>query len=465
MRLAPNIIFFADLYKDTHWLQLPDGAHSIAAYIESRGTEYPEIGYTRFFGIQGFLLDYFEGAVVTQADVEEAAEVIGEAFNTHKYFNRKGWETIVNKYGGKLPIKIFALKEGTRIPHKHVVVYVEGSDDPDVAWLAPWIETCLLRAKWYGTAVCTISSYVNDIQTKWNDICGAEYNPFFLNDFGARGVSSHESAEIGGSAHLVNFLGTDTKEAIRWAKSRYKDATGYSVFASEHGSTTIYGRAGEVNAYRKFLTECDPNLPCSIVPDSYSYENAVRNLLGIQCKDLILARNAPTVIRPDSGDPVTTVLNTMVWLEECFGSTRNKYDYKVLHPNVRVIYGDGINLNTIDEICRNLVENNWSIENICFGMGGKLLQGVTRDTFKDACKTCFAIVDGEEVEIYKDPDTDKGKASKRGRLKLININGTYITCKKDEYPEHPDLLELVFDNGVVTRIQTMSEIREIAKTV
>lgn len=461
MRLAPNIIFFADLYKDTHWLQLPEGAHSIAAYIESRGSEYPEIGYTRVFGIQGFLLDYFEGSVVTQADIEEAAEVIGEAFNTHKYFNRKGWETIVNKYGGKLPIKIFAVKEGSKVPHKNVVVYVEGSDDPDVAWLAPWVETCLLRATWYGTAVCTISSYVNDIQMKWAKICGAEYNPFFLNDFGARGVSSHESAEIGGSAHLVNFFGTDTKEAIRWAKSRYGDATGYSVFASEHGSTTIYGRANEVDAYKKFLTNCDPNLPCSIVPDSYSYENAVRNLLGVQCKDLILARNAPTVFRPDSGDPKTIVLNTLTWLEECFGSTENEAGFKVLNPKVRIIYGDGINLYTIDAICEQMVNNGWSIENICFGMGGKLLQGVTRDTFKDACKTCFAIVNGEEVEIYKDPDTDRVKASKRGRLKLIKLDGQYLTCKQDEYPDIPNELELVFDNGVITRKQLMSEIRAI----
>lgn len=459
MRLAPNIIFFADLYKDTHWLQLPKGAHSIAAYIESRGTEFPEIDYTRFFGIQGFLLDYFEGKVVTQADIEEAAEVIGEAFTTNKYFNRRGWETIVNKYGGKLPIKIYAVKEGSKIPHKNVVVYVEGSDDPDVAWLAPWVETCLLRAKWYGTAVCTISSAVNDIQTKWNQVCGAPHNPFFLNDFGARGVSSHESAEIGGSAHLVNFLGTDTKEAIRWAKSRYVDADGYSVFASEHGSTTIYGRANEVDAYRTFLTNCDSDKICSIVPDSYDYENAVRNLLGVQCKDLILARTAPTVFRPDSGDPLVISLNTMIWLAESFGYTTNAFGYKILNPKVRVIYGDGIDLHTIDAICGNLVQNGWSVENICFGMGGKLLQGVTRDTFKDACKTCFAIVNGEEVEIYKDPVTDTMKASKRGQLKLIKVDGKYLTCKIDEYPDIPSLLELVFDNGVVTRIQKMSEIR------
>ena len=34
--------------------------------------------------------------------------------------------------------------------------------------------------------------------------------PFKLHDFGARGVSSLESAMLGGMAHLVNFRGTDT---------------------------------------------------------------------------------------------------------------------------------------------------------------------------------------------------------------------------------------------------------------
>ena len=31
-----------------------------------------------------------------------------------------------------------------------------------------------------------------------------------LNDFGCRGVSSMETASIGGAAHLVNFCGSDT---------------------------------------------------------------------------------------------------------------------------------------------------------------------------------------------------------------------------------------------------------------
>ena len=34
-------------------------------------------------------------------------------------FNRKGWEHILNKHGGKLPLKIKAVPEGTVVPTKN----------------------------------------------------------------------------------------------------------------------------------------------------------------------------------------------------------------------------------------------------------------------------------------------------------------------------------------------------------
>lgn len=95
-------------------------------------------------------------------------------------------------------------------------------------------------------------------------------------------------------------------------------------------------------------------------------------------------------------------------------------------------------------------------------MGGKLLQGVDRDTFKFACKLCWAIIDGEEVEIYKQPDTASFKASKKGRLKLIKLDGEYKTVNINEYPDIPDELETVFENGELKRFQTFDEIRKIA---
>lgn len=451
MRLQVNTVLMGDAYKYTHWLQYPKNLRKVYAYIESRGTKL-KIPYTVFFGLQGFIKDYLEGKVIEAWMIDEAKELLGEVFGTHEYFNEKGFRRLLEKHDGKLPIRIKAVREGKKVKLKNVLVTIE-STDSEFAWVVQWIETMLLRAIWYPKGVATISSAVKDVEKKYAAICGAPLNIFFLNDFGARGVSSHESAEIGGAAHLVNYFGTDTIEGIRWAKRRYGNvACGYSVFATEHSTTTIYTKNGELNAYTHFLNTVPADKLISIVIDSYDTENAIKNLLGGALKNKILGRKAPTVFRPDSGDPVEMSLKVVSWLYEIFGGTVNEKGFKVLNPLVRVIYGDGINLDSIDAICNNLVTNGFSTENIVFGMGGKLLQSsVDRDTFMDACKVCYAELETENgivgMDIYKDPITDTGKKSKRGQLKLINLNGELTTVRKEEYPDIADELVVVFENG------------------
>jgi nicotinamide phosphoribosyltransferase len=220
----------------------------------------------------------------------------------------------------------------------------------------------------------------------------------------------------------------------------------------------------ELTAYTNFLTRAPKDKIVSIVIDSYHDEVAVKELLGGKLKNLILERTAPTVFRPDSGNPVTKSLDVITWLWECFGGTVNEKGFKVLDPHVKVIYGDGINLTSIDQILKNIVDNGFSIQNICFGMGGKLLQGVDRDSFQVACKACAGIVDGKEIEIYKDPHGNTGKNSKRGKLKLIKIDGIFNTVKQDEYPDHQDYLIPFFLDGELLVDQTFEEIRTLAST-
>ena len=58
---------------------------------------------------------------------------------------------------------------------------------------------------------------------------------FKLHDFGARGVSSLESAGLGGLAHLVNFKGTDTVAALVAARRYYDEKmAGFPIPAAEH---------------------------------------------------------------------------------------------------------------------------------------------------------------------------------------------------------------------------------------
>ena len=79
-----------------------------------------------------------------------------------------------------------------------------------------------------------------------------------------------------------------------------------------------------------------------------------------------------------------------------------------------MIYGDGINELSIDSILRTLEYAGYSADNIAFGMGGALLQGLDRDTQKFAMK-CSAVKFGlgEWIDVFKDPKTDRQKRSKR----------------------------------------------------
>jgi nicotinamide phosphoribosyltransferase len=105
-------------------------------------------------------------------------------------------------------------------------------------------------------------------------------------------------------------------------------------------------------------------------------------------------------------------------LAEGFGYTTNSKGYKVLN-NVRVLWGDGINELSIRSILGVMVDmHGYSADNIAFGMGGALLQQLDRDTQKFAMKCSSAEVNGEWVDVFKDPVTDQVKASKKGRVTL-----------------------------------------------
>ncbi len=293
---------------------------------------------------------------------------------------------------------------------------------------------------------------------------------FVLNDFGFRGVSSVESAGLGGSAHLVNFSGSDTVYASAFAK-RYYDAKrvyGMSVPATEHSIMTLKGAAGESEIFENVLSAYpDGILAC--VSDSYNIFNAVGELWGKELKDKVLQRNGTLVIRPDSGDPVTTLLKVFEILFDRFGFTTNEKGYRVLPKQVRVIQGDGIDYESIQSIYAALKADRVSSENLVLGMGGALLQKVNRDTQKFALKCSYAEVNGEKVDVQKSPMemdehgqlTKSFKSSKAGRLKLVRTaHGLKTVSESNSSGE--DVMETVFENGKIKKVYNFEQIRENA---
>jgi nicotinamide phosphoribosyltransferase len=309
-----------------------------------------------------------------------------------------------------------------------------------------------------------MSREIKKVIKEYADKVGETVSPFHLNDFGFRGVSSVESAGIGGSAHLVNFLGTDTLEGIQYARKYYgADVCGYSVMAAEHSTVTSYTKDREAYAYNRMIDQFPESALLSIVCDSYDTMNAVDNIFGKELKDKILKRSGKFVVRPDSGNPITVSLDILESLWKNFGGTK-KLGYKVLDPHVGVIYGDGIDIASIDRILFNCVDiGGFAPSNIVFGMGGALLQQLNRDTQKFAFKCSAARINGKWIDIYKDPVTDTGKTSKKGRQVLLkNEAGEYITSN-NPWSTPNDVMQTVFENGVITKEYTFDEVRKNAE--
>ena len=472
-----NLILDTDSYKLSHAEQYPPNTTNIYSYLESRGGRFREV---TFYGLQYIIKKYLLSEQITMDKINQAEPIIkahlGSAIDMTAW--RKRWEYIVEKHQGKLPLKIKAVPEGTTVPVSNVLMTVENTD-PNCYWLTNYMETILSQV-WYPCTVATQSREIKKVIHNYLTLTGCE-NPdseilFKCHDFGFRGSTSKESSAIGGSAHLLSFLGTDTISAITLAMEYYNsDVVGYSVPASEHSTITAWGRENEHLAMKNMLDKYPTGL-VACVSDSYDIFNACWNIWGTELRDQILGRDGVLIVRPDSGNPADIVLRVVNILGDCFGFTFNKAGYKVLDPHIRIIQGDGVNYDTIREVLDILKENRWATENVAFGSGGALLQKMDRDTQKFAFKCSSAIVDGEVIDVFKNPVTDSGKRSKKGRLELHydSLYREYVTVQVDhlQFPEDhekkrnddgKDVLQTVFENGVLLIDQNFNDIRERTK--
>lgn len=464
-----NIILMSDSYKYSQWLQYPNGITKMFSYFESRGGETGKYSHNQvqFFGLQYYLKRYLETKITSEM-VEEAELVIT---NHGLPFNKEGWMRVVNIHDGKIPLKIKAVKEGTVVTRRNVLMTIE-STDPDLFWLVGWAETLLMKV-WYPTTVATLGFNMKELITSFMEKTADTLDkvPFMLHDFGYRGVSSEEQAGIGGMAHLVNFMGTDTVAGLVYARRYYgADMPGFSIPASEHSTMTSWG-AGTVNEYRGFENMIeqfgDKFDIYACVSDSWDFYEAINSWISL--KDQIIAAGGQLVIRPDSGDALTNVMYALRKLssDNAFGYTVNSKGYKVLN-NVAIIQGDGVSGDLIYDILSTMENEGFSAQNIAFGMGGALLQGnfessINRDTHKFAIKCSAIEIEGELRSVFKDPITDKGKKSKKGYLDLKLIDGELQTIEYDHFPTESELsdsqLVTYYQNGKLQLEQSFEEVR------
>jgi nicotinamide phosphoribosyltransferase len=466
--LVLNNINDTDSYKFSHFLLYPDDMEYMESYLESRGGEFDEC---TLFGLQYIIHKYLSVPITQKMIDEEEADSAAHG----EPFNRAGWLHILKKYNGVMPIIIRAIPEGLVVPIKNAIMVVRSVRDPMCAWITNWLETKLSRV-WYPSTVAIASREIKKVWKYYLDLSSddtiAEIG-FKHHDFGSRGVACEEQAMLGGAAHLLSFFGSDTIAGVKMANHYYDEKmSGFSIPATEHSTMTIFGEDREEETVIRWINktlierQLPPGVPklSACVGDSWDIFRFTKMICKSRIRELIKNSGGTLVERPDSGNPVETLLKIFSIFEEELPAGEiivNSKGYKVLPSYFRLIWGDGINRRSMKIILKAITDARWSASNLAFGSGGGLLMDFNRDTQKFAFKCSAAIIGGKMVKVSKNPITDVGKRSKEGKLDLINTNGYETIALSDGLDHHPNsVLVKYFDCGKITYHTTFAECRK-----
>ena len=503
-------MLLADFYKISHRKLYDRDKGIIYATWTPRKSRIQNIDEIVVFGLQGFiqkyLIDYFNDNFFNQPIgniLHDYTRIISNALGEKEV----DCTHIINLHNlGYLPIRIDALEEGTICPIKCPCVTIQNTN-PDFLWVTNFIETLFSLEIWKPMTSATIANAYKKIVKHWglktcDDLTHIDYQ---CHDFSMRGMAGIESACLSGAGHLLSFKGTDTIPAICYLEEYYnanveKEIVGTSIPATEHSIMEFnsYGKENdEYDAFKRIITEVHPKGFVSIVSDTWNLWKVLKDTLP-RLKNEILNRNGRIVIRPDSGDPCAIICgaetitpNTeykdetkkgvveLLW--DIFGGTINSKGYKVLDTHIGCIYGDAITLERANEICKRLETKGFASSNIVFGIGSYTYNMNSRDTFGFALKSTYAIKDGKEIFLFKNPITDNGeKKSQKGMVSVFRDEMFDEIMYKDEYyqkdkdialskasinlpypndSEHYEMLLPLFVNGKLLRETSLNEIR------
>ena len=474
-------MLLSDTYKQTHFRMYPAGLTKLVSYWVPRRSMLKNQNKMIFFGLQAFikeyLIDYFNKNFFKLSE-DEVVKQYTDSMDIQIGRLNYDLEGIVALHSlGYLPLEIRALPEGTLVPMGVPCIEITNTDER-FAWVTQWIECILQVELWKPCCHATIGHMYREIADYWYEKTtdGLQAN-MACADFGMRGMSCMDEATRCSASWLLSFNKTSTIPAINYI-DKYYDADcknygiGIGAVSTEHAvmGANFAIDGDEVTFIRRLLNDLYPNTSFSMVSDTYDYWNLVNNLLPM-VKDDVLKHNGKLLIRPDSGDIVDISVRTVEKLWEIFGGTVNNKGYKVLHPHIGIIYGDGCTLSNVNTIWKELEKRGFAANNIAYGVGafcfsaivedGRMVV-VTRDTFGIAMKATYGVIDGKKLMIFKDPKTDTShlKKSHKGCCRVYEENGE-LKCE-DQLLDMADdtLLTTVFKNGKLTREDTFVTIRQ-----
>jgi nicotinamide phosphoribosyltransferase len=478
-----NPFLMTDFYKVGHVFQYPENTEFVYSNMTPRSSRMNGVDHMVVFGVQYFikkyLIAYFNENFFNRPK-EEVIQDYRRRITTSLGTDLPSYEHMEALHDlGYLPLVVKSLPEVSRVPLRVPFLTIYNTI-PEFYWLTNSLETLMSAVLWQPCTSATIAYEYRKLLNRYAEMTGvpAAFVQWQGHDFSFRGMSSPESAIVSGMGHLLSFTGTDTIPAIDALEIFYHanadtELIGGSVPATEHSVMSAGTFEGELETYRRLITEIYPSGIVSIVSDTWNLWDVITQHL-VTLKDEIMARDGKIVIRPDSGDPVDILCGDpngdteeerkgaieLLW--DIFGGTYTETGYKMLDSHVGTIYGDSITLARADEIGRRLAAKGFANQSV-LGIGSFTYQYNTRDTFGTAIKATYVVIDGEGRPIFKKPVTDDGvKNSAMGLLKVYRDESGEFALEQNVSWEEEDTGELqtVFMNGEMENETSLAEIRE-----
>ena len=477
-----NPMLLIDYYKAVHAEMLPQKMTKSVSYFTPRMSMIDRLDKVVMVGLKGliktYLIDYFNKEFFERPFEEVIAEykrVLDHTLGQKVY----GIEKIEKLHRlGYLPIEIVALPEGTRVP-VHVPMFGITNTHPDFAWLPQALESLISAESWHPMLAATVGFTYREIVNRYYALtCDDTIDRAkALGAFDFRGEECTGSAVKAGAGWCLSFLNTATVPVIPYLEQMYdcdctKEPVAFGSPSTEHAvmCSNFAVDGDEITLLRRLLTEIYPNTSFSVVLDSYDYWNVIDTILP-QLKKEIMDHNGCMLMRGDSGDCVEVVTRTVFKLWDEFGGTVNSKGYKVLDPHVKAIYGDSITVQRCEQIYRILMEHGFACSNVALGVGSfsfqcieenGILKPFTRDTFSSCIKATYCEIDGTPYPIFKNPKDGGFKKSQKGCCVVFEENGMLQYRDGLDWQEASsadNLLQTVFKDGVLTKEQTLQEIR------
>ena len=479
-----NPMLLIDFYKAVHAEMLPAKITKSVSYFTPRMSRVRMWNKVVMFGLQGFvktyLIDYFNERFF-ERPIDEVISEYERIMDASLGKGVYGLQKIKDLHAlGYLPIEIWALPEGTKVP-MHVPMFCITNTHDDFAWLPQALESLISAEAWHPMLAATVGATYRGIVNKFYDETCDDSVPRnkALGSFDFRGEECTDSAIKAAAGWCLSFVNTATVPVIPYLEKLYncdctKEPVAFGSPSTEHAvMCSNYAVDGdEVTLLKRLLTEIYPDTSFSAVLDSYDYWNVIDNVLP-QIKPEIMAHNGCMLMRGDSGDCIEVVTKTVFKLWDEFGGTINSKGYKVLDPHVKAIYGDSITIQRCERIYEILKDNGFAASNVALGVGSfsfqcveedGILKPFTRDTFSSCIKATYCEIDHKPYPIFKNPKEGGFKKSQKGCC-LVYKNDNGELCYKDEYTweeascNSKQELKVIFRNSELLIDDSLANIR------